>query len=92
MNKLSVLNTGVALAATFAAVNAICAILVSIWPVQAIDLANAWMHGLDLHSIRATAPLSWGRVAYGVVGISVVGFLVGTLYAWIYNLIGSRGT
>jgi hypothetical protein len=49
-----------------------------------LALANAWMHGLDLQLIRTDAPLP-RRCAYGLAGVSVVGFVIGVLYAAAYN-------
>jgi hypothetical protein len=44
------------------------------------------MHGLDLKPVKAAAPLSFGRVLYGIIGLSVVGFIAGFVFAWTYNV------
>jgi hypothetical protein len=85
MNKLNVVKTGLALAVTLALFNSLCATIVALWPALAIAFANAWMHELDLQLIRADAPLTLGRFVYGLVGVSVTGFVIGGLYAWVYN-------
>ena len=91
MEKLNVLGTGVALAVTLALLNAVCAVVVNLWPAQAIAFANAWMHGLDLRPLMSDLPLSLARFAYGLVGLSVIGFLIGTVYAWLYNRMRAIG-
>jgi 2TM family of unknown function (DUF5676) len=48
------------------------------------------MHGLDLNAVRSTAPLSLGRVLYGVIGLAVVGFLAGLVFAWTYNAVNRK--
>ena len=48
------------------------------------------MHGLDLKTVKAAAPLSFGRVLYGIIGLSVVGFIAGFVFAWTYNLISRQ--
>lgn len=85
MSRLSVLATGSALAITMVVLNSLCAAAVVLWPAQSIGLVNAWMHGVDLQLIRATAPLTLARFLYGLLGIAAIGFLTGVVYAWTYN-------
>lgn len=79
--------TGATLAITLAIVNAACALGVVLWPEQAISFANTWAHGVDFMAIKATAPITFGRFVYGLVGIAALGFIVGFLYASVYNLL-----
>lgn len=83
MSRLTVLGTGLALAVTAALLNSLRAAAVALWPAEAISFANAWTHGLDLQQISATAPLTC--FAYGLIGIAAIGFVVGVVYAWVYN-------
>ena len=48
------------------------------------------MHGLDLKSVKSAAPLGFGRVLYGVIGLSIIGFIAGLVFAWTYNIINRQ--
>jgi len=41
-------------------------------------------------AVKAVAPISFGRVLYGVMGLSIVGLFAGVVFAWIYNAINRR--
>lgn len=43
------------------------------------------MHGVDLQLIRATAPLTLSGFLYGLIGLAAISFVVGVVYAWLYN-------
>jgi hypothetical protein len=58
--------------------------------LRLVDFFSAFMHGLDLKSVKAAAPLSFGRVLYGIVGLSIVGFVAGFVFAWTYNVISRQ--
>jgi len=92
MNKLSTLAVGVALGVTLALLSMVCALAFAIWPDATLDLFGAFTHGLDLGAVKSTAPMSGGRILYGIVGLGVVGLLAGVVYATIYNVVatGSR--
>ena len=44
------------------------------------DFFGAFMHGLDLKAIKSHGPISFARVLYGVIGLSIVGFIVGFVF------------
>ena len=83
--KLPVVRTASALAITAVLLNGVCAAAVALWPDEAIGLANAWMHGVDLQLIRATASVSLGGFLAGSAGLAAVSFAVGAVYASVYN-------
>jgi hypothetical protein len=85
MDKVNTLGAGIALAASFALLSALCAVAFVIAPDATLDFFSAFMHGLDLKSVKAAAPLSLGRVLYGIIGLSIVGFIAGFVFAWTYN-------
>lgn len=87
MDKVNTLGAGIALAVTFALMSALCAVAFILAPDATIDFFGAFMHGLDLNSVRSAAPISLGRVLYGVIGLSIVGFIAGFVFAWTYNII-----
>jgi hypothetical protein len=90
MDKVNPLGAGIALAATFALLSALCAIAFVVAPDATIDFFSAFMHGLDLKSVKSAAPLSLGRVVYGIIGLSIVGFVTGFVFAWTYNVINRQ--
>jgi hypothetical protein len=89
--RLAVVRTGSALAITAILLNGVCAALIALWPAESIRFANAWMHGVDLQLIQATAPLTLGGFAYGLIGLAAISFVVGAVYAWVYNWLNKIG-
>ena len=90
MDKVNTLGAGIALAVTFALISALCAIAFALAPDATLDFFSAFMHGLDLKAVKSTAPLNLGRVLYGLIGLSIVGFIAGFVFAWTYNVISRR--
>jgi hypothetical protein len=89
MNKIRILPTGLALAITVALFYALCALASALWPDGTIAFFNAWMHSVDLKAIEATRPMTLGLFVYGLISIALVGFIVGIVYAWVYNRMDS---
>jgi hypothetical protein len=83
--KLSTLPVGIALASTFAFLSGSCALAFALWPDATIDFFTAFLHGLDLKVVKSAAPLGLGRVLYGVIGLGLVGFVAGVVFASVYN-------
>ena len=90
MEKANSLGAGIALAVTFAFLSILCALAFILVPDGAIDFFGAFMHGRDLNSVRSTAPIRFGKVLYGVIGLSIVGFIAGFVFAWTYNLVNRQ--
>lgn len=90
MDERNPLSTGIGLAVTFAFLSILCAIAFAVAPDATINFFGAFMHGLDLNSVRSSAPLSPGRVLYGVIGLAIIGFIAGLVFAWTYNAISRR--
>ena len=90
MDKVNTLGAGIALAVTLALMSAVCAIAFVLAPEATLDFFSAFMHGLDLKTVKAATPLSFGRVLYGIIGLSVVGFVAGFVFAWTYNFINRQ--
>jgi len=87
MDKMNSLAVGIALAVTLALLSAVCAITFVVVPDATLDFFSAFMHGLDLKSVKTAVPLSLGRVLYGTIGLSMIGFIAGIVFAWISNMI-----
>ena len=90
MEKVNTAGAGIALAVTFALLSALCAFFFAIAPDATINFFGSFMHGLDLNAVKSTAPISLGRVLYGVIGLAVVGFLAGLVFAWTYNAVNRK--
>jgi len=90
MDKVNTLGAGIALAVTLALISALCAIAFVLAPDATLDFFSAFMHGLDLKAVKSAAPISFGRVLYGLIGLSIVGFIAGVVFAWIYNAISRQ--
>jgi len=87
MDKLHPLHVGAALALAAVLLNALCAVLVLLFPDGAIDFVNAWSHGLDLRPLKSARPATWASFMYGLFGVALVGFVAGTVFAGCYNLL-----
>jgi uncharacterized protein DUF5676 len=90
MEKVNTVGVGIALAVTFAFLSALCAVFFAIAPDATVNFFNAFMHGLDLNAVRSTAPVTFGRVLYGIVGLAIIGFIAGFVFAWTYNLVNRQ--
>jgi 2TM family of unknown function (DUF5676) len=90
MDKVNTLGAGIALAVTLALISALCAIAFVLAPDATLDFFSAFMHGLDLKAVKSAAPISFGRVLYGLIGLSIVGFIAGVVFAWMYNAISRQ--
>lgn len=90
MEKISATGAGIALAVTAALLNVVCALAFTLWPEGTTDFFGAFAHGLDFTTVKAALPPSPGRVLYGAVGLAVVGFVTGAVFATVYNLTTRR--
>jgi hypothetical protein len=90
MDKRDPLGTGIGLAVTFAFLSILCAIAFAVAPDATINFFGAFMHGLDLNAVKSTAPLTLGRVLYGVIGLAIIGFIAGLVFAWTYNVVSRK--
>ena len=90
MDKVNTIGAGFALAVTLILLSALCAVAFVLAPDATLDFFSAFMHGLDLKSVKSATPLSLGRVLYGVIGLSIIGFIAGFVFAWTYNIINRQ--
>jgi hypothetical protein len=86
MNRLSTLSAGIALGTTLGLTSMLCALAFALWPDETLDLFGAFVHGLDLSTVKSAVPISPGRALYGIVGLGIVGLVAGILFASIYNV------
>lgn len=88
--EVNKLGAGIALAVTLALISGLCALAFVLAPDATLDFFSAFMHGLDLKAIKSHEPISFGRVLFGMIGLSIVGFIVGFVFAWIYNVVNRQ--
>lgn len=82
--KKDINATGIALALIFGIISLICLVLVLIAPTFALNLFGSFMHGVDLTKIAIT-PTIGGKTLLGFVTALVGGYLIGIIFAAIYN-------
>ncbi|MBS3083843.1 hypothetical protein J4423_03495 [Candidatus Pacearchaeota archaeon] len=81
LNEKKVANT---LAVTAGIISLVCYILILIVPVGTISFFGAIFHGIDLSKI-AVESISIGNGLLGVVEAIILGWIIGWLFAKIYN-------
>lgn len=89
MKRLDKTITGFSLALTAAAVYAACAAAYAFWPAATLGFFNAWFHGIDLALLTPAGGkgLTLGVFFYGLLGVTLSGFVIGVVYATVHNFI-----
>ncbi len=82
-DKLNTRKVSYSLAVVAGIVYLVCAVLVAVAPVLTVNLFGALFHGIDISKISTTPSL--GRTILGLIEIVILGFVVGWLFAKIYN-------
>jgi len=91
MKPLKPWSVGAAVALTVLVTYAVCTVIFVTFPDSSVNFLNALFHGLDFRKLQQPAGgFSYGGFGGVAVTWVVVGFLVGALYAWFYNLV-ARG-
>jgi hypothetical protein len=92
MDRLNPWILGTTAAITFSILSTICAFAVVLFPDGTVGFFNAWFHGLDLTLLKPPGgrPLTLGQFVYGLFGVAVTSFIVGTLFATVHNLLRPR--
>ena len=88
MEKLNPWQVGSAMTLTAAIISLVCTAAVFLFPDGMVNFVNAWVHGLDLSVLKSDKPWTLGGLIYGLIGVSLTGFLSGMLFAVCYNLAG----
>lgn len=76
--------TANAAAATTAVVYVVCRFLVGLFPELSMNIAKSWFHRIDISKISAWN-LSAESFVLGIVSATVSAWLVGYLFARLYN-------
>jgi hypothetical protein len=90
METMNVKRAGLAFGFTGALLYVGCALLMMITgSVGTVKLFNGLLHGLDVSGIvRMEVPL--GESLIGLICTFVLGWLVGSCIAWVYNMGGAK--
>ena len=83
-DKLKPKATGYAIASVAGIVSLVCLLLVVIAKDFTINLFGAIFHGIDLKQIAADN-ITLGSAILGFVEVVLIGFILGWLFAIIYN-------
>jgi len=83
--KLNVNTVGLTTGIVAGIASIVCAILFWIAPAFTLNLFGSLFHGIDLSKITTT--LSFGRFSLGLIVSVILGYLVGALFAFVYNKI-----
>ena len=89
MDELNKKVVGLTLGFTSAIVYVICAVWYAIAPKSLIGYGNYLFHGIDLTSI-ATKTVTFSSAIIGLVVIFVSGYLIGTLFAALFNYFSEK--
>jgi hypothetical protein len=91
MKSLNVWRFALAASVTSAALSAVCAVAIILWPDATVAVFNNWFHGLDLKLLVPPGgrPVTAGQFISGVVSTAVVAFVGGGILAGCYNLFGA---
>lgn len=76
--------TGKSAAATIAVIYLVCVAAVVLLPDLSLTIAQSWVHGLDLSKIYALN-VTFGSFILGLVTSTAGGWLVGYVFASVYN-------
>jgi hypothetical protein len=92
MKPLKPWSVGAAVALTVLVTYTACTVAFVTFPDSSVNFLNALFHGLDFRKLQQPgAGFSYAGFGGVLVAWAVAGFLVGALYAWIYNLFARSG-
>ncbi len=89
MENLNKKVVGLTLGTTSTIVYVICSIWYNIAPKSLIGYGNYLFHGIDLDSITSKT-VTFSSIIIGLVLIFISGYLIGTLFAMLYNYFNKK--
>lgn len=87
--KHNPIGTANATAVTTAVVYIICRMLVGLFPKISMNVAQSWFHGIDISKISAWN-LSTESFILGIISATIFAWLVGYLFANLYNYFSKK--
>ena len=76
--------TANAIAGTVGVIYVVCRILVGLFPDLSFTIAQSWFHGIELTKMNSWN-LSVGSFLLGLISSVITAWLVGYLFAFLYN-------
>ncbi len=64
---------------------AACWFVSSFAPILIFGIAKAWMHSINIESLRTTTSMSFGAVLWGLISISVLTWITTYAVIRLYN-------
>lgn len=77
--------TANAMAATVAFIAVVCALAIILAPEVSMGIAQSWFHGIDLNKVRTSVNPSLGSLLYGWITATIGGWVMGYVFARVYN-------
>ncbi|MEK6895356.1 MAG: DUF5676 family membrane protein [Nanoarchaeota archaeon] len=81
--RLNAKKTGLSLAIISGIISIVCALLLIVAPAFTTNLFGAIFHGLDISKIAIQMSLL--RTILGTIEVIILGFIIGWLFAKVYN-------
>ena len=81
--ELNTKRVALSLAAVSFILSAVCLLLIAVAPTATTSIFGSIFHGIDISKIAV--PISWGSAILGVIVATLLGSIVGWLFAKIYN-------
>lgn len=81
--------TANAVGVTTAIVFVVCRILVGLFPTISFAIAQSWFHGIELTKLE-TWNLSFSGFLLGLVSSTITAWVVGFIFAKVYNSFAKR--
>ncbi len=67
-----------------------CWLLSTFAPDLIFGISKAWMHSINIESLRATSPMSLETVLWGLISISVLTWITTYATIWLYNKLAKK--
>lgn len=83
--------TANAMAVTVAFIAVVCALAIILAPELSLGIAQSWFHGMDLSKVQTTVSPSMGSILYGWITATIGGWVVGYVFALVYNRFAKKG-
>lgn len=89
MSATNPVTTGLTLSITLIATYAVCTALHALYPEPGIPFVDGVFHSFDLNKSGTSESLTFMIFLYRLSVLAIVGFAVGTTFAWIQRAISS---
>lgn len=67
-----------------------CALAIIVAPDLSMGIAQSWFHGIDINKVRTVVSPSLGSLLYGWITAAIGGWIVGYVFATLYNMVAKK--